>query len=71
MRCSLILFCLWLFPFYASAASIFEEEIMACQREKSCFTSADGEEGDPSFFAFASFSLPQNLWIEMSKGLEH
>ncbi len=61
----------WIFCFVPVAsllASPFGAEIESCKRGEGCFDFDQEEE--PSFFAFVSFSMPESLWFEMSKGLE-
>lgn len=62
---------LWTFlliPTFLFGSNLFEEQIASCKRGDGCFVPEQTE--DLTFLACVSFSMPERVWLEISKGLE-
>ena len=59
-----LIFLVPIFPLFGSG---FEDEIEICKRGEGCFVLDQNEDTD--FFAFISLSMPEQVLLEMSKGL--
>ncbi|MEM7174335.1 MAG: type-F conjugative transfer system pilin assembly protein TrbC [Chlamydiota bacterium] len=68
MRSFSVKWLLFLAPILPLWGDLFEEEIQSCKRDGDC--SVFDHQEETGFFAFVSFSMPDSLWLEMSKGLE-